>query len=224
MDRIIMQIKNKLVVPTREEIILRLAQFLSILFHPLWMPLVIYISVREIDPYYIAPTEADMFVFLLLGINIVAPAISMLVMIKYGMLSSIDLRNRKERFGPYMLVIFYYIVSYGMLKWKGPYLPDSVFSFFLSVIVSLIISMLINLYWKISVHMLAQGGIFGTLLGLNVIHPNMDLLYPAMSLVVAALTAYSRLYLNAHTHGQVYAGFCLGTCANWLIISGKLMI
>lgn len=186
--------------------------------------MVIYISVREIDPFYIAPTEADMFVFLLLGINIVAPAISMLVMIKYGMLSSIDLRNRKERFGPYMLVIFYYIVSYSMLKWKGPYLPDSVFSFFLSVIVSLIISMLINLFWKISVHMLAQGGIFGTLLGLNVIHPNMDLLYPTLSLVVAALTAYSRLYLKAHTHGQVYAGFCLGTCANWLIISTKLMI
>ena len=219
-----MHLRSWLIAPSKDEIILRLAQFLSILFHPLWMPLVIYISVREIDPFYIAPTEADMFVFLLLGINIVAPAISMLVMIKYGMLSSIDLRNRKERFGPYMLVIFYYVVSYTMLKWKGPYLPDSVFSFFLSVIVSLIISMLINLFWKISVHMLAQGGIFGTLLGLNVIHPNMDLLYPTLSLVVAALTAYSRLYLKAHTHGQVYPWFCLGTCANSLITPMKLMI
>lgn len=200
-------------------LITRLAQLLSIIFHPLWMPLVIYISVRTIDPYYIAPTDADYFVFLLLGINIVAPAISMLIMIKYGMLSSIDLRNRKERFGPYLLVIFYYILSYSILRWKGPYLPDTVFSFFFSVVVSLVISLVINMFWKISVHMLAQGGIFGTLLGLNVIHPNLDIIYPIIALVMAGLTAYSRLYLNAHTHGQVYAGFCLGALVNWISIA-----
>lgn len=200
-------------------LITRLAQILSIIFHPLWMPLVIYVTVRTIDPYYIAPTDADYFVFLLLGINIVAPAISMLIMIKYGMLTSIDLRNRKERFGPYLLVIFYYVLSYSILRWKGPYLPDTVFSFFFSVVISLVISLIINMFWKISVHMLAQGGIFGTLLGLNVIHPNLDMIYPIIALVMAGLTAYSRLYLNAHTHGQVYAGFCLGAAVNWLAIA-----
>lgn len=202
----------------------RFAQILSIIFHPLWMPLIIYLSVRAIDPYYIAPTEADYFVFLLLGINIVAPAVSMLVMIKYGMLSSIELRNRRERFGPYLLVIFYYVLSYSMLRWKVSYMPDTVFSFFLSVILSLAISLTINMYWKISVHMLAQGGVFGTLLALNVIHPNLDTLYPALSLLMAGITAYSRLYLDAHTHGQVYAGFCLGAIVNWIVISNTLMI
>jgi membrane-associated phospholipid phosphatase len=188
------------------------------------MPLIIYMSVRTIDPYYIAPTQADYFVFLLLGVNIVAPAISMLIMIKYGMLTSIELRNRKERFGPYLLVIFYYMLSYFMLRWKGPYLPDTVFSFFLSVIVSLVISLSINSVWKISVHMLAQGGVFGTLLALNVIHPNLDTIYPALSLLMAGITGYSRLYLDAHTHGQVYAGFCLGAVVNWIVISNTLMI
>ena len=197
----------------------RFAKFLSLLFHPLWMPLIIYMSVRTIDPYYIATTQADFLVFLLLIINIVAPAISMLVMIRYGMLSSIELRERKERFGPYMLVIFYYLLSYAILRRYVDFLPGSVFSFFLSVIISLCISLSINAYWKISVHMLAQGGVFGTLLALHVIHPNLDLLFPTLSLLMAGLTAYSRLRLNAHTHGQVYAGFCLGAVINWLIIS-----
>ncbi len=202
----------------------RLAQFLSILFHPLWMPLVIYLTVRTVDPYYIGSTAGDHFVFLLLGINIVAPALSMLIMIKYGMLTSIELRERKERFGPYMLVIFYYVLSYVMLRWKGVHLPETVFSFFISVVLSLIMSMVINLFWKISVHMLAQGGVFGTLLGVNVIDPNMDILFPTLSLIMAGATAYSRLYLDAHTPGQVYAGFCLGTIINFLIISTKFMI
>lgn len=197
----------------------RFAKFLSLLFHPLWMPLIIYISVRTIDPYYIATTHADFLVFLLLIVNIIAPAISMLVMIKYGMLSSIELRERKERFGPYMLVIFYYLLSYAILRRYVDFLPGSVFSFFLSVIISLCLSLSINAYWKISVHMLAQGGVFGTLLALHVIHPNLDLLFPALSLLMAGLTGYSRIRLNAHTHGQVYAGFCLGAVINWLIIS-----
>jgi membrane-associated phospholipid phosphatase len=202
----------------------RIAQVLSIIFHPLWMPLVIYLTVRSVDPYYIGSMAGDRFVFLLLGINIVAPALSMLIMIRYGMLSSIELRDRKERFGPYMLVIFYYVLSYVMLRWKGVYLPETVYSFFISVVISLIVSMLINSFWKISVHMLAQGGVFGTLLGVNIIDPNMDILFPTLSLLMAGATGFSRVYLDAHTPGQVYAGFCLGTLVNFLIISSRFWI
>jgi membrane-associated phospholipid phosphatase len=204
--------------------IIRLAKILSLIFHPLWMPLIIYILVRWLDPYYIAPTQADNFVLLLLVVNIIAPAVSILIMIKYGLLSDIELRNRKERFGPYLLVIFYYILSYTMLKWKGPILPPEVFSFFVSVILSLVVSLTINMFWKISVHLLAQGGVFGTLLALNSLHKSDITVFLMLSAIGAGLTAYSRLKLDAHTHGQVYAGFCLGACMNWLVISQKFMI
>lgn len=203
--------------------IIRFAKILSLIFHPLWMPMIIYFLVRWLDPYYIAPTQADQFVILLLVINIIAPALSMLIMIRYGMLSSIELRDRKERFGPYLLVIFYYILSYAMLRWKGPILPPEVFSFFLSVILSLIVSLAINSYWKISVHLLAQGGVFGTLLALNYLHKSDINVFLMLSALAAGLTAFSRVKLDAHTHGQAYAGFCLGVVMNYLVISLKLM-
>jgi hypothetical protein len=110
----------------REKFIIQFSKFLSLIFHPLGMPMVIYLLVRWIDPYYIAPAEADYFVFLLLGINIVAPAASILIMIKFKMVSSIDLHDRKERWAPYLLVIFYYILSYGLLRYYGPTLPTEV--------------------------------------------------------------------------------------------------
>ena len=133
----------------REKFIIQFSKFLSLIFHPLGMPMVIYLLVRWIDPYYIAPAEADYFVFLLLGINIVAPAASILIMIKFKMVSSIDLHDRKERWAPYLLVIFYYILSYVLLRYLGPSLPTEVFSFILSVIVSLLLSLGINFFWKI---------------------------------------------------------------------------
>ena len=98
--------------------IYRVAQVLSIIFHPLWMPLLIYAIVRWMDPYFIAPTYADSFVLALLIINIIAPALSILVMIKYGMVSGIELRERKGRWGPYLLVIFYYCICYALLRWQ----------------------------------------------------------------------------------------------------------
>lgn len=201
----------------------KFAKILSLVFHPLWMPLIIYVFVRRVDPYYIAPTQADNFVILLLLINIVAPALSMLIMIKYGLLTSIELRDRKERFGPYLLVIFYYVLSYLMLRWKGPILPPEVFSFFVSIIASLVASLTINMFWKISVHLLAQGGVFGTILALNTLHKADVQVFLMISILAAGLTAYSRVRLDAHTHGQAYAGFCLGALMNYIIISQKFM-
>jgi hypothetical protein len=202
----------------------RIAQTLSIIFHPLWMPLLIYGIVRWMDPYFIAPTEADSFIFILLIVNIIAPAVSILIMIKFGWVSGIELRERNERWGPYLLVIFYYVVSYCALRWQGPILPKEVFSFLLAVIVSLVLSLAINAFWKISVHMLGQGGVFGSLLGLKYVHMADVSVIAMLTIVMASLTAYSRLKLDAHTHGQAYAGFILGTAINWIIISNHWMI
>lgn len=202
----------------------RFARILSVLFHPLWMPLVIYLIVRTANPYYIGSVRAEYFVFLLLIINIIAPALSLFVMVRYRILSGMEMPDRRERLIPYMLVLFYYITSYIMIRWYGPLLPQTVFSFFLAIIVSIACIVLINLFWKISVHMAAQGGVFGALLGLNAIQPVQDLLLPVCVLVVAAFVAFARLELKAHTSAQVYAGFVLGVFVNWLIISSRIMI
>jgi membrane-associated phospholipid phosphatase len=208
----------------REKFIIQFSKFLSLIFHPLGMPMVIYLLVRWIDPYYIAPAEADYFVFLLLGINIIAPAASILIMIKFKMVSSIDLHDRKERWAPYLLVILYYILSYALLRYYGPALPTEVFSFFLSVIVSLLLSLGINFFWKISVHMLGQGGVFGSLISLSILHRADVSIIIIGCLIMAALTGFSRLRLNAHTHQQVYAGFVLGMVCNLVILCGEWFI
>jgi membrane-associated phospholipid phosphatase len=207
-----------------EKFITQFSKFLSLIFHPLGMPMLIYILVRWIDPYYIAPAEADFFVFLLLGINIVAPALSILIMIKFKMVSSIDLHDRKERWAPYLLVILYYLLSYGLLRYYGPALPTEVFSFILSVIVSLLLSLGINFFWKISVHMLGQGGVFGSLISLSILHRADVSIIIIACLIMSALTGFSRLRLNAHTHQQVYAGFILGMLCNLVILCGEWFI
>lgn len=72
--------------------------------------------------------------------------------------------------------------------------------------------------------MLGQGGVFGSLLGLKYVHMADVSVIAMLTIIMASLTAYSRLKLDAHTHGQAYAGFALGTAINWLIIANHWMI
>ena len=78
----------------------------------------------------------------------------------------------------------------------------------------------INLKWKISIHMLGMGGIVGTIIGL-ILRYQIDAVPLVISLVIlSGLVGYSRLRLDAHTPLQVYAGFVLGT----LILTGSVLV
>ena len=73
-----------------------------------------------------------------------------------------------------------------------------------------LISLLVNYLTKISIHMVAMGGIFGTFAGLaNGFHYDLWLILFILALA-SGLTGFARLKLNAHTEAQVYTGFAVG--------------
>lgn len=73
-----------------------------------------------------------------------------------------------------------------------------------------LISLLVNYFEKISIHMLAMGGIFGTFAGLAIgFHYDLWLILFLLALA-SGLTGFARLKLKAHTEAQVYSGFGLG--------------
>ena len=72
--------------------------------------------------------------------------------------------------------------------------------------------------------MLGQGGVFGSLLALKSVHMADVTMIAIFTILMAALTGYSRVKLEAHTHAQVYAGFALGTFINWVIIANHWAI
>lgn len=137
------------------------------------------------------------------------------------MLSDLELRNRNERLGPYMLVLFYFIMSYLVLKWKATFIPPEILKWFFSVIAGLSVALIINQFWKISVHMLAQGGLMGLLLALQNLHEVPLMIFILGSIVIAGLTGYSRVKLEAHTPNQVYAGYLLGLGLTYFIVTGN---
>jgi membrane-associated phospholipid phosphatase len=90
----------------------------------------------------------------------------------------------------------------------------------LGAAISVATAFVINLKWKVSIHMLGMGGIVGTIIGL-ILRYQIDAIQLVMTLVLlSGIVGYSRLRLDAHTPLQVYVGFILGT----LILTGSVIL
>jgi membrane-associated phospholipid phosphatase len=196
----------------------RLAKVVSYILHPLWMPLITLVWVLREDPFLFVQGDVFIFLFIILLINSLAPGLSIFIMYKRGMISSLEVEKRKERFVPFLLVMLYYSLSYMVLRTKQTPIPNEIYSLLFALIVSLAISMLISFKYKISMHTMAQGALFGVFFALGVKHALQFHLLLMCIALMGALVAWARLRMKVHTPSQVLTGWLLGVSIHFFIV------
>jgi hypothetical protein len=198
----------------------KIARIISVLFHPLMMPTYAALLLFNIPGHFnlILPLDYRLivpaFVFTL---TFVLAALLILIYLKTGIVQSLEMKSRGERALPLITMAGIYYLTYYLLK-QGP--GPMLFNFFmLGSTVLVLISLLINYMTKISIHMVAAGGIFGTIAGLAIsFHYDLQMLLFLLAFA-AGLTGFARLKLKAHTEAQVYTGFLLGV----LVMTGLFL-
>ena len=96
----------------------------------------------------------------------------------------------------------------------------------ISVSALVIISLLITLRFKISIHAAAIWGVAGIFVGLSTYQDVSALFYAAViSFVLAGLISASRLHLNRHQPVEIWTGALLGfiMCYGWLVWWPKIL-
>ena len=187
------------------------ARIISVLFHPLLMPTYASLLLFNIPSHFnLSLPESyrylvPVFVFV---ITFVFSALIIFIYFKMGFVKSLEMKDRKERVLPLITMAGIYYLTYYLLK-QGP--VPTLFNFFmLGATMLILISLLVNYFEKISIHMVAMGGMFGTFAGLAIgFHYNLWLILFLLALA-SGLTGFARLKLKAHTEAQVYTGFGLG--------------
>lgn len=145
------------------------------------------------------------FSFLLM---VVFPILILFIGYKLKVFSSLHFELKEERYVPLLITgIIYYFAYYLLSTIK---IPGILQLYLLGAILTIIISMLISIVWKISLHMLSLGAVLGMILGLSSrlsinFLPEIIILF-----IISGLVGSSRLYLKAHNKAQVYVGFTLG--------------
>ncbi len=187
------------------------AKIISLVFHPIIMPTIGLLILFNTQTYinYAIPKELKQFILLLIIMStLIMPLLIILLLYSKKYISSILIKNRKERLLPYIFTILFYIFSLYMLT-KVP-VPPIIFKFMIGTTISVIVATLINIKWKISAHMIGLGGLFGALFCVSAILTTNVTLYIIAILVVTGLVGSSRLILKSHTPSQIYLGFLLG--------------
>lgn len=187
------------------------ARAFSYLFHPLLIPTyaVLILMFLPDSSYMALPFQSALlllaFIFLA---TFIFPVLLMLILKNFKVISSLEMENQKERVLPLVVMSMTYYAVFYLLK-QGPF--NTVFNLFmLGSTVLVLFSLLINYFWKISLHLIALGGLFGAMLGLSIRFGAETRLFLFLIIFLAGITAFARLKLKAHQPAEVYLGFILG--------------
>lgn len=185
------------------------ANIISIIFHPLLM--ITYGVILALTFTYLAiyPISAKMLI--MGGVftsSAFIPGLFILMMVKAGSAKDLELTDRRDRLIPYLVMVISNISClFFMYKMMMPYW---MMMLMIAAIVSLVIALCINFYWKISAHLLGIGALLGAVLGICRMQMTNAWSIFIIGFIIAGLLGTSRIILGKHTPMQVYAGFSLG--------------
>ncbi len=194
---------------------------ISYVFHPLIMPFLGTLLLMIFHKVFVARFTPELVQYTLLFIFVstfLIPAIGSYVMLKQGVISSLQMPEKGERKYPYLLTVIIYSLTWYMMNKLG--FPKIMLFFIIGITLVIALLSIINIKYKISAHAAGVGGLvaFSFLIGDQ---STIDFRWLILaSLIIAGLVMSSRIYLKAHRTSQVYTGFLLGFIV--IFISGIL--
>ncbi len=186
------------------------AQVISIIFHPLLIPvygMAIIFSAPTLFGYL--PFTVKKLLFFIVLINNVLVPISLLPFLRYrNIISSWTIFKREERTVPLIIAtLLYSTTSYIIYRFPLPvFLKSCIFA---AAFVSLIVT-LVNFRWKISLHSVGAGYLLALVLLLSFKMYTPLLWYLISAVFAGGLVMSASLRLNFHNPHQVWFGFLTG--------------
>lgn len=193
------------------KILAGMARFTSSVLSPLLMPTYGTILVLWTSVLCALPSGSRIaVVMVIMGITCVLPMIGISVLHHFGIISDKRLDKASERTWPYTIAVVCYAVAVYYLYYIHSPLWFSMFA--AGGLLSLLITAVVNRWWKISAHTTGIGGVVALLYQIHVQGLSAFELYWVLciAILLAGVIGTSRLILKCHTVTQVLAGFANG--------------
>lgn len=189
----------------------RLASFLSYILHPLLVPtycMLVLLNLPLFLSFTLSLEAKAWLISLVFAFTFIAPVAIILTLYFFRMVDSIELEKPSQRTLPLIFTSLSYMGLLYILRSTS--LPDYLLYMIYGALFTLLAGMLINLFYKISLHTLAWGAAVASFAGLAM-KMGVELLPVIIAgLLLSGITGFARLKLNAHNPPQVYLGFIVG--------------
>jgi len=189
----------------------KLAKIISVLFQPLLIPTYSLLILFNLNSYIalMIPTEGKRLIMWIVFVTtFIVPLVFIFVFYKKGIIKTLYMDTKEERILPLIITGIFYFMAYFMLRKTN---IDAIYHrMFLGSAILISLTLVVSIYWKISMHMVGISGILGVLIGVNqVVHVDVTTWILLVTLL-CGLVGFARLKLKAHSPAQIYTGFFTG--------------
>ena len=188
------------------------SNFFSILFHPLFLGVLMAVYLIYFHPlYFLGFSEKSKMLKLLTVINnnVFFPLIVVALLKALGFSKSVQLKEQKERIVPYIASITFFFWTYYVFR-SQPETPRMLVNMCRAMFFASSAALILNNYYKISMHGIGVGGLIG-LMALTLVDGTLYSGIPFMvAIFVAGLVVTARKIVSDHQWFDIITGFLLG--------------
>lgn len=233
----------------RMTILRMLAQLISFVFHPLLILTYMLVVLLLVNPYLfgvnsVGDAASKLLIIQIFLYTFFIPALSLLLFRALGLVKTLELKDRQERIGPYiltgMLYLWVFINLHNSAEMNAEdgrrfvlQIPTAYTSFVLGATISLFLAFFINIFSKISAHAVGMGGLLGmviltmllfsydtftvnsTIIGNFQVHMSTVLI---ITILLAGMVGTSRLLLQAHEPMDLFGGYLVGFASQFIAL------
>ena len=188
-----------------------LAMVVSYLFHPVFMTTIMAIALYKLTPVSFAGADHTMVIkwIVMIGLYTAVYSLIFVALLKgLGFIKSIHMDDPKDRIIPLIgIMIFYWWVQHVFKNLGTPFLLQVLLkgSFW-----GIVVLFMVSIFFKVSMHTAAAGGMLGILLVLMFTSPvNMAVPF-FIALIIAGIIGTARMVLGAHRIWEIWIGYLLG--------------
>lgn len=196
-----------------------LATFVSYVFHPVFMPVLLSVVIWKLTPTSFAGIPNIRLIYGLLSLSLVTiffPLFTMLLLKALGFLKSYHMRVATDRVIPLIATMIFYF--WAQQVFSHPFKIDGRDLFWPALIRILlmgsywgiILLFLGSIFFKISMHTTAAGGAIGIMIVLLFLSPINMMTALFCTIIIGGIVGTSRLILREHTAAEIWMGYAIG--------------
>lgn len=197
--------------------LIRTARVISAILTPFSIPFLAFLMLFLFSYLRIMPLQYKLIV---LGVvycfTILMPTLTIFLFRKINGYSAEDMGERKQRFMPFILTITSYIFCLVMMHRLN--ISWYMMGIILAALIMMIISVIVNLKWKLSEHMAGMGAIVGGLVSFSALFGYNPVWWLCLFILIAGILGTSRIILQHHTLGEVLVGFAVGLLCSLMVL------
>ena len=202
----------------KNKLLIRIAKVMSTLFMPLYAPMWVFIGLFLFTYLRLLPWGYKIFIISIVYVfTVFMPTVGITLFRLFKKWTHLELSHREHRHMPYVVALLSYTACLVVMT------RINAAMFFRGVVmaalVSQIICVIINVWWKVSTHMVGIGGLVGALNAFSILFFYNPVWPFCVLLLLSGVLGTSRIILRQHSLAQVLTGFGIGyVCAMVFIL------